>query len=73
MSDRHAGYVVTLDQDMPSEYAQKIIDAIQMLKGVVSVKPIIGNVELQLMRERVHSELKRKILDAISTTSCIGN
>lgn len=43
MTDRHAGYLVTLDADIREDDAQAILSAIGMVKGVGSVEPIIAD------------------------------
>lgn len=52
MTDRHAGYVVTLARDIREDDAEAVITAISMVKGVVSVKPVVADVELHLAQER---------------------
>lgn len=42
MTDRHVGYIVTLDQDIREDDAQPILDALKMMKHVVDVQPVIG-------------------------------
>lgn len=40
MTDRHSGYVVALSRDIRDDDAEHIINAIRMIKGVRSVKPV---------------------------------
>jgi hypothetical protein len=40
MTDRHSGYVVVLKDDIREDDAERVIDAIQMIKGVLTVKPV---------------------------------
>ena len=42
MTDRHAGYLVTLDEDLRSDDAEEILTALRMVKGVLAVEPIIA-------------------------------
>ena len=40
MTTLHKGYVVALTEDIREDDAESIINAIRMVKGVMSVKPI---------------------------------
>lgn len=59
------GYIVTLARDIREDDAVRIIEAIGMIREVVSVKPIIANGEDFMARERVRSEVQVKLYDAI--------
>lgn len=61
MSDRYNGFIVTFDQPIKDEYATSIKDAILMLKGVISVAPIVDDMETYMTRIQVYNELKIKI------------
>lgn len=61
MTDRHAGYVVTLSEDIREDDAETIINAIRMVKGVINVRPIVSNVELMIAEDRTDQEWREKI------------
>lgn len=61
MTDRHAGYVVTLSEDIREDDAEAIINAIRMVKGVINVRPIVSNVELMIAEDRTDQEWREKI------------
>lgn len=61
MTDRHAGYVVTLNEDIREDDAEAIINAIRMVKGVINVRPIVSNVELMIAEDRTDQEWREKI------------
>lgn len=63
MTDRFKGFIVTLEDDMRSDDAQCVIDAIEMIKHVKSVKPVVANYDDHMNRERVRLELWNKIYD----------
>lgn len=65
MTTRHAGYIVTLDRDIREDDAAPILAAIKLLKGVVSVKPIIASLEQHLAEERVKLDLGQKLLAVV--------
>jgi len=46
MTDRHAGYLVVLDRDIREDDAEEgVLNAIRMIKGVVSVEPVIAGAQ----------------------------
>lgn len=62
MSDRIKGYVVVLEENMREDDAQAITNAIKMVKGVLTVQPVIGGIEDVFTEERVRRELGEKLL-----------
>lgn len=66
MTDRHTGYVVTLSSDIREDDAQAIVDAIRMVKGVLSVEPVTADpFQESMWRSRMHRDLYDKVLGAI--------
>lgn len=61
MTDRHAGYVVTLECDIREDEAESTIAAIHHIKGVVSVAAIVDSPELHSARERARWEFLDKL------------
>lgn len=61
MTDRHAGYIVTLGNDIREDDAECIINALRMIKGVISVRPIVSDVELMLAKDRVDLQWREKL------------
>jgi hypothetical protein len=43
MTTRHAGYIVVLRDDLREDDAQKVITALGMIQGVLSVQPVEAN------------------------------
>jgi hypothetical protein len=43
VTDRHAGYVVTLAADVREDDADEIITALRMVRGVASVDPVTSD------------------------------
>ena len=56
MTDRNAGYLVVLSEDVREDDAERWTDAIRMIKGVVSVTPVPANVAQAIARERRDGE-----------------
>ena len=58
MSDKIKGLVVTLDMDVSDEYADHIIEAISMIKHVVSVDKSVVNIDDHMNRMRIKSQIR---------------
>lgn len=65
MTDRNAGYIVTLSEDIREDEDEAIITALRMVKGVASVTPVIADFEFHMAEERARTELRRAAFDAI--------
>ena len=53
MTDRHAGYVVVLDQSIREDDAKPTITALSQVKGVISVEPVVDDgVHIQIGKTR---------------------
>lgn len=61
MTDRHAGYLVMLKQDISEDDAEHTIHALRMIKGVLSVEPIVADADLMIAEARAVSEWRSKI------------
>jgi hypothetical protein len=62
MTGRHKGYVVILDRDIREDDAERIVQAIQMVKGVLDVKPIVADHDDLVNRSRIRHELLMKVI-----------
>ena len=65
MTTRHAGYVVTLKQDVREDDAEAIVSAIKLLAPVLTVKPVEASYEIDIATERVRSELGARLWDVL--------
>lgn len=65
MTDRYYALTVVLDRDIRSDDAESLIAAIRLLRGVLSVEPLVSTPDTWMAEERAKSELKRKIFDAL--------
>lgn len=61
MTDRHAGYLVTLADDVREDDAEAVINALRMVKGVVRVEPVPANIDQSIARTRRDSEWATRI------------
>jgi len=63
MTDRHAAYIVTLAEDIREDDAEHILNALRMVSGVLSVKPVTASYEQTIGRERRDSAWSAALYD----------
>lgn len=66
MSDRVKGIIVTLESDIREEDAKEIINAVLMIKGVLNVTTSVRDHNDIMNRERVRSEYKERLWNALN-------
>lgn len=66
MIDKYYALTVLLEKDTRSDDAQPILDAIKMIKGVLSVKPELSNLETYSAHQRAKIEIVEKPLKVLS-------
>lgn len=67
MTDRHAGYVVTLAEDIREDDAEAVINALRMVKGVINVEPVVSSVELHIADSRADQRWQERIAGLLSS------
>lgn len=66
MTDRHAAYIVTLEQDVRTDDAEEgVLNAIRQIRGVLSVEPVIGNHTTHIAEERARARLREELRDVL--------
>ncbi len=65
MTDRHSGYVVVLERDMREDDAAATLAAIQQIKGVLTVEPVVASGMDQINHLRAKREMQDKIFEAL--------
>jgi hypothetical protein len=65
MSDRYHSLVVSLKEDMHEEHLQRLIHAIELMRGVLSVDRNVANIESHVAEERARRDLGEQILKVI--------
>lgn len=66
MTDRFNAITVVLEKDIRDDDAEFILNAIRMIKGVLSVKGNVNDgVSEYVAKERVRREFRDKLLDII--------
>jgi hypothetical protein len=64
MSDRIKGLIVVLKEDLRDDDAAPIIDAIRMLRWVVSVQPLVADVDSHIAIQVAKSQIIDAMLRA---------
>ena len=67
MTDRVNGVTVTFGKDMRVDDAQRLIDAISMIKGVVNVDTHIVTTDDHMATMRANIEFKNKLIEFMNT------
>lgn len=65
MTTRHTGYLVVLDEDIREDDAQYVINALRMVKSVVSVTPVKAThdqVVARIRRDSQWTDALRKLI-----------
>ena len=65
MTDRYNTLTVVLEREIREDDAEKYIDAIKMIKGVLSVKGNVADYGEYMAIERVRRELGEKIWEVL--------
>jgi hypothetical protein len=65
LSHRIKGFIVTLDQDLHEEDAEKVRIAIEMLRHVASATPSVAEFADCMARERVRAELRDQLIEVL--------
>ncbi len=65
MTDRVHTLTVVLDHDFRVDDAESIIDAIGMVKGVLSVTGVVADSTSYMAEERARHDLGQKIFDVV--------
>lgn len=67
MTDRYKALIVTLEQDIRADDAEPLISAISHLREVVSVDGMVAGPDDWTARQRIRSELSRKLWEALES------
>ncbi len=69
MTDRIKGVVVTFGEDIRVDDAERILDAIRMVKGVIDVHPVNSSAEDGMVAARVRRDLEARLSKALKEPS----
>lgn len=65
MTDRHNGYIVTLEQALREDDAEATIAAMRQIKGVLSVQPVVADLNFAMAEDRARQAIASKVLEAL--------
>jgi hypothetical protein len=65
MTDRHAGYLVTLTEDLRDDDAEEILAALRMVRGVQSVEPVVANIDQRIAQSRADTAWRERLINLI--------
>jgi hypothetical protein len=65
MTDRHNGYIVTLEQNIREDDAESTIAALRQIKGVLSVQPVVADLTFAMAEDRARHEIASKVLEVL--------
>ena len=61
-NNRHAGYIVTLGEDIPEDVAESICNAICAIRHVVAVTPVVADPGIAIAEARARVEIRRELV-----------
>lgn len=68
MTARVKGFTVTLERDIKQEDFQRILEAVEMITGVLHVEPVLATGKDHITRMRLKNDITRNILKVIDET-----
>lgn len=63
VTDRHAAYIVVLEDDIREPADEYVLNALRMVKGVLSVEPVIADHAHHIARERRDDKWREALRD----------
>ena len=73
MTDRHAGYLVTLEVDLREDDAAATLAALRQIRGVVAVEPVVGDVHVTIARSRAEHVWINRLFALIEHPEALDN
>lgn len=61
MTERHAAYIVTLAEDIREDDAEVLVVALGAIRGVLSVKPVVADLDLHIAQERAWYDIRERV------------
>lgn len=65
MTERLKGVLVTFEDDVREDDAEHIINAIRLIRRVLTVKPVPNDIKQSIAEDRVRHELHEKLFRVI--------
>jgi hypothetical protein len=63
MTDRIKGVLITFEKDICDDDAKPIIEALEMIKGVLTVKPYVTGMEDYMLYQKGHMDARKQIFE----------
>lgn len=63
MTDRHGGYIVTLEEGIREDDAEGTLSAIRQIRRVIKVEPIVETIETHIAQARARQECGGMLLE----------
>lgn len=67
MTDRHIGYIVTLEEEIREDDAESTINALSHIKGVLNVSPVIANHEMWMAEAKGRHAILKDLVEFIKS------
>ncbi len=61
MTDRVAAFVVTLERDIRADDVVLIANALRQVRGVLSVAPVVANIETHVAEQRARGDVVERL------------
>ena len=68
MTERVKGFTVTLERDIREDDFQRILEAVEMITGVLHVEPVLVTHDDFMIRQRLKNDITKNILKLIDET-----
>jgi len=68
MTDRVKGFTVTLERDIREDDFQRIKEAVEMIKGVLHVEPVLVTSEDFMIKQRIKHDVTMNIIKLVKET-----
>jgi len=67
MTDSHTGYIVTLEDSISENNpnCERILEALRMIKGVISVEPIVENFDHIMAVMKAKNDLREQMREVL--------
>ncbi len=65
MTDRYNALTIVLERDIRSDDAETIINAIKMIRGVISVSPNVVDMDSHIAYTRAQTDLSKKLFEVL--------
>jgi hypothetical protein len=68
VTDHHAGYIITLAEDVREDDAEAIVTALRMVRGVLDVRPVVADVAVAMAQLRADNTWRGRLQDLLRET-----